>query len=26
MRHEVLNEIGREIVYKDVIDWLDQKR
>lgn len=26
MRHEVLNEIDRESVYKDVIDWLNQKR
>lgn len=23
MRHEVLNEIGREKVYKDIIDWLN---
>lgn len=26
MRHEVLNEIGREKVYKDIIDWLNHKR
>lgn len=26
MRHEVLNEIGREEVYRDIINWLNHKR
>lgn len=25
MRHEILNEIGREVVYKDIIDWISAK-
>ncbi|MDD6467407.1 MAG: alpha/beta hydrolase [Erysipelotrichaceae bacterium] len=25
MRHEILNELGKEKVYQDVIDWLDKK-
>jgi len=25
-RHEVLNEVGREVVYNDIVNWLNQKR
>ena len=25
MRHEILNEIGKEKVYKDILDWIKEK-